>query len=135
MFGMKMKRWVNFILMFCILFSGISFDISRADSSVLHAVKTEAHAIDTAEVLSVNRDICTNELIGARTHSAAFMQEARVGGRRISGRTTLIQLAQFALTELSTSMSEKLSERVSVENACNSTVIITYIHNKDGKKA
>ncbi len=135
MFTVKMKRWVNFILICCILFSGISFDMGRADSLALHTVKEEAHTLETAEMLLVNRDICTNELIGARTHSATSLQEARVGGRRISGRIILAHVAQIARAELSAGISEVRLEQVVVENACGSTVIVSYIHNKDGKKA
>lgn len=135
MFTVKMKRWVNFILICCILFSGISFEMDRADSFISHAVKEEAHTLETAEMLSVNRDICTNELIGARTHGATSLREARVGGRRISGRINLAHAAQIARAELSAGISEVRLEQVAVENACSSTVIVSYIHNKDGKKA
>ena len=135
MFTAKMKRWVNFILMCCILFSGIGFEMDRADSFVSHAVKEEAHALETAEVLSINRDICTNELIGARVRSVTSLQAARVGGRRVSGRIVLAHAVQVAQSELSVGISEVRFEQVGIENACGSTVIVSYIHNKDGKKA
>ena len=131
MFTAKMKRWVNFILMCCILFSGISFEMDRADSFVSHAV----NALETAEVLSINRDICTNELIGARVRSVTSLQAARVGGRRVSGRIVLAHAVQVAQSELSVGISEVRFEQVGIENACGSTVIVSYIHNKDGKKA
>ena len=135
MFTVKMKRWMNFILMCCILFSGISFEMDRADSFVSHTVKEEAHTLETVEMLSINRDICNNELIGVRTHGTASLQEARVGGRRISGRIILAHVAQVAQSELSVGISEVRLEQVGIENICGSTVIVSYIHNKDGKKA
>lgn len=135
MFTVKMKRWVNFILMCCILFSGISFERDRADSFVSHTVKEEAHTLETAEVLSINRDICTNELIGARVRSVTSLQAARVGGRRISGRIVLAHAVQVAQSELSVGISEVRMEQVEIENICGNAVIVSYIHNKDGKKA
>lgn len=135
MFTVKMKRWMNFILMCCILFSGISFEMDRADSFVSHTVKEEAHTLETVEMLSINRDICSNELIGARVRSVTSLQAARVGGRRISGRIILAHVAQVAQSELSVGISEVQFGQVAIENACGSTVIVSYIHNKDGKKA
>ena len=131
---MEKKRWMNLILILCILFLGIGFEADRADTSVLCAVKEEAHVFDSVEVLSANRDVCTNELIGVRTCNTASVQETCANTKE-NGRTTITQMMQMPLTKLSVFMSEMLSAQVKVENACNATVIVGYIHQKDGKKS
>ena len=131
---MEKKRWMNLILILCLLFSGIGFEADGADTSVLCAVKEEAHVLDVVEVLSANRDVCTNELIGVRTCNMVSVQEMRANTQG-NGRAAITQMAQMPLTKLSVFMSEMLSAQVRVENACNVTVIVRYIHQKDGKKS
>lgn len=120
--------------MLCILFSGISFEVSSADTSALYAVKAEAHILDTVEVLSANRDVCTNELIGVRTYNTASVREACTNTKE-NGRTAIVQMAQMPFASLSAFMSEMLSAQVAGGTTCNATVIVGYIHQKDGKKA
>lgn len=130
----RKKCRINFILILCILFSGIGFEVNGADTLILHAAQEEAHVMKTAEVLSANQDACTNELIGVRTCYTVSVQETRVN-TKINGKAAVIQMAQLPLTKLSVFMSEMLSTQVRVENACNATVIVGYIHQKDGKKS
>ncbi len=135
MFTVKMKRWINFILICCVLFSGICFEIGRADCLALRAVNEEVQTLESVEALSANRDFCTNEMIEACTSGSVSLQAVRVNGRRISGRTCQAQEIYLTPTDLFANISEIPMEQVIVENACNSTVIVSYIHNKDGKKA
>lgn len=127
------KRWINFILILCIIFCGLGYEFNRIEVPVAGQEQEQMPVYEASEMLSANQDVCTNELIGVRTYGTASIQEVRVKGRA-SGRSVLTSIIQLPFIEPSVLFSDRLTARIAPDNIYNAAEIVEYIHQKDGKK-
>lgn len=127
------KRWINFILILCIIFCGLGCEYGRTEVPVTAFGQEQMPAYEVPEMLSANQDVCTNELIGVRTYHTASIQEVRVRGR-VNGRGIFTSIIQMLFVEPSLLFFDHLSARIVPDNIFSVAEIVEYIHQKDGKK-
>lgn len=128
------KRMLCFILTICMLCAGMYFESTKVDSLALRTPVNHVHSVirPCEETISVG-DVCTKELLCARHES--LVQQAAV--RRASGRNVIritSGLLAIALAEHPFSNFYTAEDRVEFQKLHTETVILSYIHNTDGKK-
>lgn len=124
------KRLTSFILAVLLLLSGMCFENSRADASFSDALN--AVTIADAEQVSVSPAVRVEENVAGQVMHA--VKQIRRAGERSGFRTG----ADFSYVELlprSLYFSEAAIAEPIENEVLSNTVILDFIHQKDGKKA
>ena len=131
----KQKKSLCFLLMICMLFLGMCVESVQADS--FFSYESSAHTAST--LLSGERTTLTAqeypvETISRDEYFTSSSQIIRRSFSRNNRGTALSLLFVDTLPQISPFIQASSDIELTAESSC-STVIVNYIHHKDGKKA
>lgn len=131
----KQKKSLCFLLMICMLFLGMCVENAQADS--FFSYESSSHAAST--LLSGERTTLTTQEYPVENISRdeCFTSSSQIVRRSFSRSnrgTALSLLFVDILPQISPFIQASSDSELTDESSC-STVIVNYIHHKDGKKA
>lgn len=136
-FGMlnKRKKMLCKMLVFFMLFLGISFGKIPANSLLANTqTSSEDYYLKTCDAFIISEDACTNQMIGIR--SASFVREDILRGC-FSSKRNLERLTFCLHSNIPSHVFSKFIATANLVQSSKSdkkTVVLSYIHNQDGKK-
>lgn len=130
---LKYQKMIGFILVICMLFSGVCLEITKADSVSAYSVESHpVSQISSVQKKIINSDSCTIEMLGFRNASGVIG-----GAKQFSGNWEVnASLFLVYVDNLYQSM-HNFSVAINIPQFPElypKAVVLNYIHNKDGKK-
>lgn len=132
---LKQKMSIYFLLLICMLFLGMCIENVHADS--FFSYESSAHAASTllsGERTSLTAQEYTVVTISRQDFVTCSNQIIRRSFTRNTRGTALLLLFVDILSQISPFIQTSSDFELTDESSC-STVIVNYIHHKDGKKA
>lgn len=131
----KQKKSICFLFMICILFLGMCFENVQTDSSFL--CENTAHTVSTLR--STESPTLTDHVYRQETFSEqAYAVNLRQAVRRTFTRTNKGAALNLIFVDILPQISPTIytsSDCELIHESFSNTVIVNYIHHKDGKKA
>lgn len=132
-FSKTQKLFLNFFIILTLFLCGVCFHSTEADSFLSYETERKTTPVFNQIQMSNTSDICTAEMLGQHndSHTLSFT-------KRLSNKTLIKYFFLFTYT---VSFSEFFSyftfryATVLFQELSSHKTIISYIHNKDGKKA
>jgi len=132
---LKQKKSIYFLLLVCMLFLGMCVENIQADS--FFSYESSAHAASTllyGERTSLTAQEYPAETISRQECITSFSQVVRRSFNRSNRGSALILLFVDSLPQISPFIQTSSVIGFADKSSC-STIIVNYIHHKDGKKA
>ena len=132
--NLKKKQILCLILALFVFFTGVCFEQIEADSLFSFTLETEPSSyVGTYEVTILKAELCTAKMLGIHDHSYL----GKDTNKTVHGRKNIGKTLEFYCTNIgSTSFSNFYATVNAVfhKKLHHNFVILTYIHNADGKK-
>ena len=129
----KYQKRICFILIICMLFSGMCLEINKTDLLLKYDVKSHTTSkITSVQEKIINSDSCTVEMLGLRNASGIIHVAKQFSGRWEANASLFF----VCMDNLSQGM-HNFFIAVNIPQFPElypKAVVLNYIHNKDGKK-
>ncbi|MDE7478754.1 MAG: hypothetical protein K2M91_12565 [Lachnospiraceae bacterium] len=127
------KKWTGSLLLILLIFFGMCFGNTNTDSFIMdQTAHQELSHNETIILKSYSSVPCTVEMLNTYNVIDLMNDTAKRSGDRIN-RSLLILLLVDVVLQIFSGFSMTVN-RAHVSIVCNKTVVLKYIHNKDGKK-
>lgn len=131
----KQKKSICFLLMICMLFLGMCFENIQTDSFFSYETTTHsASTLRSGERTTLTSQVYQEETLARQDGITSFSQDVRRCFSRTT-RGTALNLLFVDILPLISPIILISSDCELAQESSSRTVIVNYIHHKDGKKA
>ena len=131
----KQKKSICFLFMICLLFLGMCFENVQTDSSFLYENTTHtASTLRSVEKPTLTDQVYRQETLSEQAYAINLRQAVRRPFTRTNRGAALNLIFVDILPQISPIIYTSSDCELANESFSN-TVIVNYIHHKDGKKA
>lgn len=130
----KYRKLLCCMLAMAILFSGVYFESTQAESMFLNtSVESTLPGIYSNEAKIITSEACTAEMLGI---SDRFQTRLLTGGMIVNRRENQLAVDYLCLDNSLQLLTNHVAAlvRIHLPESNNGEVLLTYIHNSDGKK-